>query len=495
MVDILISNELKEILDDIKTESIVASLLLKGTHNPEDLVENHVNYISIGSHDRTKISYLTQERISTLTDGEFWRTGRRYQGKPGAFVSKLFKNIDSREIEKFSTLFRNQSNKLNFTFKVVAGEDIRKWYKYETNASSSGTLGASCMKHDFCQPFLNIYTENSCVSMLIMLDSEGMLLGRSLLWDFDSHKIMDRIYTVSDEEYQFYFKQWATKNNYFYKTQQNWYNTLFFEKIGEPKQEMKLEVTLPSFRFSKYPYMDTFKFINTSNGKLFNYMPDDLSYVKTLCSSDGGRYEGDYLRFDDIDRVLRHRGDCVYLDYLNCYTALSNCSYSEINDQYILNKDAFYDEELRDYLFNAEYDDKNRKDKIEKRREYIKAENKRVEKMRAARKEHPVSNRFRDTIERYISTMSTQTGTDFHRYVNELLSEVSTGQGGVVDANEPVEEPVPDIGVYWGSYQSYQYSQSEPQAEPEPQVDETESQTEEVMDQVYEVITQQESSL
>jgi hypothetical protein len=383
MVDILISDELKEILDNIKTESMVASLLLRGKHNSKDLVENHINYISIGSQDRTKISYLTQERISTINDGEFWISSRRYQCKPGSFVSKLFKNIDSREIEKFSILFRNQSNKLNFTFKVVTGEEIRKWYKYETNASSSGTLGSSCMKHDFCQPFLNIYTENSCVSMLIMLNNDGMLLGRALLWDFDSHKIMDRIYTISDEEYQFYFKQWATENNYFYKTQQNWYNTLFFEKIGEKKQEMKLEVALSSFKFNKYPYMDTFKFINISNGKLFNYIPDDLSFIKTLCSSDGSIYEGDYLIFDDIDRVLRHRGDCVYLDYLNCYTTLDNCSYSEINDQYILNKDAFYDEELKDYLFNADYDDRNKKDKIQKMRDYIREENERVKKMRA----------------------------------------------------------------------------------------------------------------
>ena len=443
MVNILVSDELKEILEGIKTESVVAALLLKGEHNPEDLVDNHVNYISIGSHDRTKISYLTPERISTLSEGEFWRTGRRYQGKPGAFVSKLFKNIDSREVEKFATLLKTQANAPSFRFEVVKGEEIRKWYKFETNESNRGTLGASCMKHEFCQPFLNIYTENSCVSMLIMLNNDDILLGRALLWDFDSNKIMDRIYTVSDEEYQFHFKQWATKNDYFYKSEQNWYNTLFFEKVGTPKQEIKLEVSLSSFNFNKYPYMDTFKFINLNNGKLFNYIPDDMSYVKTLCASDGGRFEPDYLKFDDIDRVLRHRGDCVYLDYLQCYTSSSNAVWSDINDQYILNRDAFYDEEIRDYLFNSENDEKNKKEKIEKRREYIKAEiqreNERREKLKSAKKTHPA---FRDTIERYIQS---GLGIDIHGYVNEILSDVSEPV--------PMEDVVPD-------------TESEPMSEP-----------------------------
>lgn len=371
---IFISEELRDILKEIESESLVASLLLKEKHDENDLVENHVNYISLASKDKTKISYLTQDRITSISEsgGDFWTSSRRFQIKPGSFVSKLFKNINQREIEIFSTLFRTQSNKPSFSLSVVSGKEIKKWYSHKYYSDcNSGTLGKSCMKHDFCQKFLDIYTDNKCVSMLIMLNDDGLLIGRALLWEFDGNKIMDRIYTSNDSEYQFYFKQWATQNGYFYKSEQNWYNTLQFEMIGVPKKEIKFSISLDNFNHHKYPYMDTFKFIDIKSGKLYNYIPDDKRYIRTLCSSEGDRYENDYLLFDGIDRVLRHRSDCVYLDYLECYTTAANTSYSSTNNQYILNKHAVWDKEIGDCIFNQEWNHLNKKDKIEDKKNIL----------------------------------------------------------------------------------------------------------------------------
>jgi hypothetical protein len=42
------------------------------------------------------------------------------------------------------------------------------------------------------------------------------LLGRAILWDLDSIKLMDRIYTTNDEDLQFHFK-WGTENGFLYK--------------------------------------------------------------------------------------------------------------------------------------------------------------------------------------------------------------------------------------------------------------------------------------
>jgi hypothetical protein len=363
--DLLVSDKLKAILSEFESESVVASLLLKKRHDKEELVENPINFISVSGQDVTKISYVTQDRMSIIDPDEYWTSSRRFQAKPGSFISKVFKNITPKEVEKFSNLYRSHVCKPKFTFNVVSGEDIRKYYYYESYSSDRGSLGSSCMKHNSCQSYLNIYVDNKDhVEMLVMLNEEGGLMGRALLWKFDSHKIMDRIYTIGDEELSFYFKKWATENGYLYKTEQNWFNTLFFEQTGQKKQELKLTLKLDNIEFERYPYMDTFKFINVESGEIYNYMPEDTDF-RILCSSDGSKYNSDYLKFDSIDKVFRYQGDSVHINYLDIWTSQNNANWSDINSQYILNKDCEYKEELGDYIFIGEYENLNDKTRIE----------------------------------------------------------------------------------------------------------------------------------
>ena len=109
--DIFISEDLKDLLSKIEKQSAVAALLLKKRHIKDDLVDNYVNFISVSSDDRSKISYLTPDRAEAMEMSEFWTSKRRFHTKPGAFVSKIFKNISGRDVEIFSTLFRNISNR------------------------------------------------------------------------------------------------------------------------------------------------------------------------------------------------------------------------------------------------------------------------------------------------------------------------------------------------------------------------------------------------
>ncbi len=365
-IDIFLSEELREVLLQIEHDSLVAQLLLKKRHAKEDLVDDPVNYISTSATDTSKISYLTSDRIEKINPDEYWISSRRFIAKPGAFVTKIFKDIPSKEVEKFSNLYKSFNKKVTFKLSVVSGSDIKRYYHYESYQSDRGTLGASCMKHDSSQKLLNVYSENpEQIKMLVMTDSCGYLMGRALLWNFDSYKLMDRIYTVCDEDYGFWFKKWATENGYLYKSEQNWYNTLFFEKNGDKKQQLRLKVSLPNKNFRYYPYMDTFKFIDNDNN-LYNYQPN-VNYL-TLCTTDGGHQSSDYLRFDGVDNVYRYSHETCYLEYLNIYTRSSNCYYSESQDCYILCKDAEYNEEARDYIFGDEYMEFNNLDSIESRK-------------------------------------------------------------------------------------------------------------------------------
>lgn len=363
--DILISDEIRDILEQIESESVVAKLLLKKRHDKDILVDTPVNWISISSQDRTKISYLTNERAEKMPESEHWNSNKRFHVKPGAFISKVFKNIDGREVEKFATLFKNTSNRIDVRFEIVKGDGMKKWYLHQSYRSQNGSLGSSCMRYQSCQEFLGIYTDNNVASMLLMLDSENYLIGRALLWNFDDNKIMDRIYTISDEEYQFYFKEWATKNGYLYRSKQNWSDTLDFENLNTPKKKIKMSINLTYSDFDNYPYMDTFKFIDILNRKVYNYHPEGVKF-STLCSSEGDKYGSDYLVMDDLDGVFRYRSDAVYLDYRDIWTTGDNLAWSEVNNRWILGSDSRYDWKLQDYVFGEEFDSLNNREKMER---------------------------------------------------------------------------------------------------------------------------------
>jgi hypothetical protein len=422
--DLLISDELKEILESFEAESIVASLLLKKRHDKDELVDNPINFISISREDRTKISYMTQERMAQIDISEYWTSSRRFQTKPGAFISKIFKNISSKEVEKFSNLFRSQAVKPKFEFKVVSGERIRDLYYYESYAIDKGTLGASCMKHENCQKYLDIYTENKDqLQMLAMFNEHGELMGRALLWSFDSYKIMDRIYTICDEDLSFYFKQWATQNGYLYKSEQNWYNTQQFEQVGQKKQTIKLELKIKNSSFRYYPYMDTFKFQDSETGYLYNYLIDHPR-MRTLCSSEGNRYEHNYLRSDGVDNVLRHQGDCNWVEYMGFYTHCNNVQWSDINDQYILTKDVKHDNVINDYIFNEEFDRFNNKELIEKRKKEIEEyDQKRKDKLKGKESNLAIDIISRITSAQSVADLSTEEIAELYGQLRNVNTE------------------------------------------------------------------------
>lgn len=413
--DIFISDEIKKVLEEIESESLVAHLLLKKRHLKEDLVEDNVNYISISSQDKRRISYLTSDRMESMNEDEYWNSTRRYHAKPGSFIGKVFNNIPPKEVEKFSTLFRAEADKPYFRFEVVSGNRIKDIYYYESVADTCGSLGISCMKHEHCQSYFGIYTNNpDKVSMLVMFDEDDMVIGRALLWHFDSYKLMDRIYTLNDERYSSYFKKWCVKNGYLHKTEQNWFNTMSFDQFGSKRTQLKLKLELDFNNFEYYPYMDTFKFID-DNGVLYNYHPD--VNFRTLCSTDGRKQYSDYLRFDSVDEVFRYPGDTVWLEYRGYYTHFDNCYYSESNDCHIIKEDSTYNEEARDYIFNEENDKHNDKDRIQGRIDYYKEREEARLKAQKAKEKTRTSSYDIESLAGFTETLEL-----FNTYISDRFS-------------------------------------------------------------------------
>ena len=351
-VELFISDELREVLTKIQNQSEIAKALLKKTHDAENIVSDYVNYISVSNDDKTKLSYLTKERQTQVSD--HWDSNRRFMIKPGAFVRKIFKNYSDKEIEKFATLFRNQQSKLMFDFKIVRGSQIKKYYSAESYAKERSSLGASCMKNDECQDWFDLYSENKeTISLLVLVNQQDKLIGRSLLWETPEHKIMDRIYTIDDENFSHFFKKWADENGYMYKREQKWNNTMSFESDGVRK-DLKVGIQLKRANFEYYPYLDTFKFLCLDNKTIYNYIPQDVDVI-TISSADGRSRSSGFLAMDIVTNLFYNHDDTVYVDYLGGRVWIDNVCYSETYQKYIHSDDAMYVESIGDYVLAEDY--------------------------------------------------------------------------------------------------------------------------------------------
>lgn len=219
---------------------------------------------------------------------------RRSEVKLGRFVNKLvdiysksdaLKNSDNSydevpffdfkasDIEKFVNAYTAkvlfEQNALD-RFKVVSGEEIRKWYdeKNYSNINGGGQLNSSCMRHSRCQKYFDIYVDNPkvCQLLILMDGTDKKILGRALLWKTESGNFMDRVYTSKDN-YMKLFKQWGEQNNYQMKSSWGYLNN---------KEDVVVKVK-PKL-YSYYPYMDTLSCYAPVKGILSNNTIDYDSY-------------------------------------------------------------------------------------------------------------------------------------------------------------------------------------------------------------------------
>lgn len=379
--DIFTTTEFRNILKEFEDKSEYAKLLLRKRLPKDILQDDHINYFDKSNTEANKISYLTPDRIEGISQSEeddFWSTSRRYKGKPGAFLNKVFKDVPGKEVEKFATFWKTFAVEKMFTFKVVEGEDVRKYYHEDYHHKCEGTLEASCMKYSKCQKYLDFYVDNGVKMLIMFFKNTEEVIGRALLWETThkgtiGEKVMDRVYTISDEEYLHHFTKWAEDNGYIYKTYQNWYSALQFNNKNI-RQEFKIDIQLKKVNYDYFPYLDTFKFLDLDTMTISNYCsdPDNSDRYKCLSSPNGGWENPNYLRLDEISREYCHSCDLTSVINSNgdeIWTSTSNCNWSHTYDRWILTSESHYSDDLEDYIFSD--DSKNDPDKIAERKKWI----------------------------------------------------------------------------------------------------------------------------
>ena len=219
-----------------------------------DEIINFIKRLTFPSHDNDLLQFARTE----MNIGRFVR----------AFFGSKFSDV---EIEKFVNQWKSLDE--NSTFEVWSGSDIVKGYSsrlYHFNDYDNGMnpLMNSCMNDMTCVQF---YEYCPGLKLLVLLDKEGAILGRALLWkDKDGRNIMDRVYFVYDKDY-YKFIRWANENDFYYKKS----NSGLTKFIKSGKEEIILTGVkiLNAFDFpdEEYPYMDTFSYVYKDMA--YNYEP------------------------------------------------------------------------------------------------------------------------------------------------------------------------------------------------------------------------------
>jgi hypothetical protein len=374
MRKIIISDALKEVL--LKVNNPLSQILLDGKYFMGDADKSHfletekwIDYLDLSHNDKGHLSYLTKERIEKIQNSEekdFWKVGMRYHGRSGSVIKKLFSKGLSHHFEDFSMKYVAVVDKPAFEMKLVKGDDIAKYYHNSSYKNIRGNLGMSCMARS-PKEYFDIYTKNpDKVNMLIMLTEDDKIMGRAIVWIGEDFKVMDRIY-VTNDIYTEYFVEWCTENNVYYKEQNNYRTPKhMIDPVTKEKCFKEFSIELET-NFERYPYIDSFKWINKLENKIYNHIPKDcvIQELNVLCDSMGGSLRGDTYKFDDEDNSIYGYNEVHFLDYLNLNLHSYKLRYSNSLSKWIKREHSIRLEEFDDYIFNEEYNHLNDNEKIE----------------------------------------------------------------------------------------------------------------------------------
>jgi hypothetical protein len=310
-----------------------AKLLVDAHNNKEtNLLEN--SYIDFDKSEGM-ISWLPASKEQNhktkedVSENDKW-TKNRQQVAVGKVIRTFLQNknvnFSDKEIEQFVNEYK--TNQTDTNFKLVSGKEIARYYHldsydlthYNPDGNNNGrSLYGSCMRHDKCQSYFNMYEINEDVAMLCLTNDIGKLIGRALIWrnviveNLGSITFMDRIYTM-DAPLEETFKNYAIKNGWWYKVRQgtNQDTHVPFREISNGSKnisEPNLMVYIPEhidyFKIRK-PYVDTFRF--------FGYKLEGEKLVPVLLShrNDRDRSPKDFNwveKYERLDGSAQHNGN------------------------------------------------------------------------------------------------------------------------------------------------------------------------------------------
>lgn len=282
---LIISDKLKVVLKSIN--SSISKAILDSTTNNQEYDISFLDYIE--DKDKIdKITYLPVVKYFQEPEADAWKSRMRQEMSVGKIINKLLPDtFKQTEVEQFVNEFKAQISKFFSKFRLVTGEDIRKFYLMDNyEVQNRGDINNSCMRGKPAQNYLDIYVNNpeKCKLLILMSDKDkNKIKGRALVW-FGMRKptnkiYMDRIYTIDPADQKLYI-EYAKENGWLHKAQQTMGDASYME--DGKRIYGSVAIQLKPVKYKQYPSLDTLSYYTPSTGRLGsnpgNYVPGNPRY-------------------------------------------------------------------------------------------------------------------------------------------------------------------------------------------------------------------------
>lgn len=232
------------------------------------------SFYDVTTKSNIKLSDMIYNSEMDLLSPTNLYNGNKNQIKIGRAINILLKNkkYTIRDIENFINEIKSIQDYKKYEIKVVFGNEIEYWYDKKNYLEQNDcVLANSCMAK---KKFFNLYTKNPETCGLVIMTNKNKLVARALLWKLNSCKdletnknlpielCMDRIYYTKDHQ-QNIMEKFAIKNGWAICT----YNQISFDKKFI---NVEMSVKVNPIKYKEFPYMDTFRRLNTKEWLLWN---------------------------------------------------------------------------------------------------------------------------------------------------------------------------------------------------------------------------------
>lgn len=247
--------------------------------------------------------------------------------KPGKALREFCGEPDKVNIEVFSGYFKDEMRKLEPECdRVKVSDEPGEIY-------NKGGNFTSCMIGK-PREFFQIYDEIDDCRIAYILDENGRLVARALLWKnvVDNTtgvvypKVMDRIYFKTNSELAT-MKAWAIKNGYIFKTKQSLGHYDFYDgdmnKISLKESWVETNLTFDWNMYRAVPYVDTFAWTKEGDNKLYTYCPGGTYTNMTNTNGSGGFLAEGNVPICEGCRCALNEDNALYDD--NGYAYCDNC--------------------------------------------------------------------------------------------------------------------------------------------------------------------------
>lgn len=163
-----------------------------------------IDFLHIEDGDRGPIlSYLpTTRKSADLIDN--FVTNKRQAGRIGATIRKILRNEPTDyDLKEFHEMLSSLYLKDEFDIETLVGDEMldafnEKWYPAD---SGNSELGKSCMRYDYCRPWLSIYTQIPEVSLVVAKKPDNKIHARALVWTGITDVVSGEKVTMVDRIY------------------------------------------------------------------------------------------------------------------------------------------------------------------------------------------------------------------------------------------------------------------------------------------------------